>query len=153
LSEPEYQNIRIIRGNIFDTTDRVIAHGVNCKGVMGAGIAKQVRDIYPEACQAYKAHIASFKLGMIQPIPCKNRIVVNMATQLDYGRDDKTYATTTAIRECLVKLKKWAKSNNIDGISMPMIGCGLGGLSWDDVGAIIDDVFGESPVKITVWRR
>lgn len=119
---------------------------------MGAGIAKQIRSIYPEAYQAYKANVALFKPGMIQPVSCGNRIVVNMATQLDYGRGSKPYATAAAIRNCMIKLRKWAGTNSIESISMPMIGCGLGGLSWNDVGVIIDKVFQGSSVKITVWR-
>ena len=34
--------MKIINGNILDITEGVIVHQVNCKGVMGAGLALQM---------------------------------------------------------------------------------------------------------------
>ena len=43
----------MIDGNIFDCTENIIVHQTNCQGVMGSGIAKQVKERYPEVFNAY----------------------------------------------------------------------------------------------------
>lgn len=44
---------QIVHGNLLDIESGIIAHQVNCKGVMGAGLAKQIRLKYPIVYQAY----------------------------------------------------------------------------------------------------
>ena len=46
--------IRVIDGDLFTTDARFIVHQVNCKGVMGSGVAKQVRNKYPHVFVEYK---------------------------------------------------------------------------------------------------
>ena len=47
--------IEIYDCSVFDVFSNVIAHQVNCQGVMGSGVAKQIRDRYPEVYTQYKA--------------------------------------------------------------------------------------------------
>ena len=43
------------RGNLLESTEDFIAHQVNCKGVMGAGVAKQIKNkILKDNFQMYK---------------------------------------------------------------------------------------------------
>lgn len=41
-------------GDILTSTADVICHQVNCKGVMGAGLAKQIKQKYPAVFKLYK---------------------------------------------------------------------------------------------------
>jgi O-acetyl-ADP-ribose deacetylase (regulator of RNase III) len=43
----------IINGNILETEENVIVQQVNCMGVMGAGLAKQIREKYPKVYSEY----------------------------------------------------------------------------------------------------
>lgn len=43
----------IKEGNVFDSDADIICHQVNCQGVMGSGVAKEVRERYPEVYYAY----------------------------------------------------------------------------------------------------
>lgn len=36
--------VKYIKGDILNVTEGIIVQQVNCKGVMGAGLAKQIRD-------------------------------------------------------------------------------------------------------------
>lgn len=47
-------SIHIINGDLFETTAKYICHQVNCKGKMGSGVAKQIRERYPEVYSAYR---------------------------------------------------------------------------------------------------
>lgn len=40
--------IKHVKADIFTTDCDIIVHQVNCYGVMGAGIAKQVKERYPD---------------------------------------------------------------------------------------------------------
>lgn len=44
----------ILNGDVFTAPFDAIAHQVNCRGVMNSGVAKTVRERYPEAFDAYK---------------------------------------------------------------------------------------------------
>lgn len=39
----------------------IIVHGVNSQGVMGSGVAKQIKDKWPEAYGSYMAHNVKHK--------------------------------------------------------------------------------------------
>jgi len=45
--------IKIIEGNILNAKEDIICHQVNCKKVMGSGLAKQIRDKYPNVYEEY----------------------------------------------------------------------------------------------------
>lgn len=47
--------MEIVVGNIFDSKADAILHQVNCQGVMGSGVAKQVREKFPAVFKHYKA--------------------------------------------------------------------------------------------------
>ena len=40
--------VKIIEGNLFDTKANIICHQCNCQGVMGSGVAAEVKRRYPE---------------------------------------------------------------------------------------------------------
>lgn len=77
--------IEYINGDLFSTNVRTIAHGCNAQGVMGSGVAKIVKALYPEAFSEYRAvNIKSgLVLGEIITVPCKNKdkIIINAITQ------------------------------------------------------------------------
>lgn len=50
-------------GSLFDSKANMICHQVNCRGVMGAGIAKQIRERHPQHYEDYIYHCNAFKEG------------------------------------------------------------------------------------------
>lgn len=54
-------NIRIVNGDIFQSDADVIVHQVNCQGVMGSGVARQVREKYPYVFQKYQELCSRYK--------------------------------------------------------------------------------------------
>jgi O-acetyl-ADP-ribose deacetylase (regulator of RNase III) len=140
----------------------VICHSVNCQGVMGSGMAKQVRDKWPEVYNNYKQFVDEIKnknngktyplLGdvcFVQTAP-NGPTVANLFLQNFYGRDGKRYTSYDALCTALEKLKTWCLMNfkekrELDEpikIGFPMnMGCALGGGNWTIVETIIDEVF------------
>lgn len=137
---------------------RIIVHGVNCQGTMGAGFAKLVKEKYPSAFNDYAKYVKDHSyvpheaasntlLGQIcvsnvSPSKIKGHLqsyVIHAFTQEHYGRKAKTrYVSYDAIDDAMKNIASWYKDlNDSTTIGMPMIGSGFGGGDWDTIEAII----------------
>ena len=113
----------------------VIAHGCNAQGVMGAGVAKALRNKWPEVYTEYCK--MGLELGRVQYVCIDDLLfVANCITQEYYGNDNRVYASLKAIDSALSKVAKDAGEFDLP-IFMPKIGCGLGGLAWSQVAEIV----------------
>lgn len=127
-------------------SNAIIAHGVNCLGVMGAGIALQIKNTYPRAFKDYVDFIKSSEdspLGCVS-ISCvdqENQLyIANCFTQENVGfRNGKPPATISDIGCSLGLAADFAYTMQLE-IWMPKIGCGLGGLDWERVKPIIEEI-------------
>jgi O-acetyl-ADP-ribose deacetylase (regulator of RNase III) len=136
---------------MHDYNYKIIAHGCNMQGVMGAGFAKQMRQNMPWAYNAYKKHIEEYKpslmLGQIIPVKAfdENTIVFNCLTQNQIG----PHASLTAIALCVKAMESYMRmlKNEDNPIYIPFIGCGIGGLDWTDV----EKIFSESSLDFRAF--
>lgn len=119
----------------------IICSGVNCQGVMGSGLVLPIKEKWPIVYKMYKSYCDSFKytdkselVGQTQVTEVSDNLyVANCFTQLTFGRELNTkYASLGAIEESLANVLSFAQVHNIKSIHLPKIGCGLGGLSWED---------------------
>jgi len=142
--------LKLAQDHHFD----VIVHGCNCFCTMGAGIAKGVKHIFPEA---YEADLntekgAESKLGTCSYAHIQRDgfelVVINAYTQFDYrGRGIK--ADYSAIRSCM----RWIKANFQDKrIGLPKIGAGLAGGDWDTIESIIKEELNGADVTIVEFK-
>ena len=53
--------IKIFDGDILNASEYILAHQVNCMGIMGSGIAKQIKDKYPEVFEQYRKFFVNNK--------------------------------------------------------------------------------------------
>lgn len=125
--------MHIIEGDIFSIPSKAIGHGVNCKGVMGAGIAKPMRQKFPEMYAAYKEECRSGRLKPGGFFPWYDEAsdlwIYNIASQDKPGPDAKLNWLSTGAADSLAH----AEAQGIYSITLPQIGCGIGGLEWEDV--------------------
>ena len=148
--------IQYINGDIFAGDDDVIIHGCNCMCTMNSGVAKQVRQYYPEAYQADQRTVVGdkLKLGGYSSCevrhhfhPCKLVTVINAYTQYDYGYDNKLRFDCAAFELVLQKIKEQFGHLKI---AMPKIGAGLAGGDWSIIEKIINKIFNDIIVKVYV---
>jgi O-acetyl-ADP-ribose deacetylase (regulator of RNase III) len=135
---------REAEGNLFELGLPAIGHGVNCRGVMGAGIAKVFRDKYPGM---YDDYVAACINGNINPGGVliwrePDVVIFNLATQLNPGAD----ATLEAVKSSVRIAVGHCYYASIQSLGLPRIGCGIGGLNWPDVKKIMEEVAWEFPV-------
>lgn len=133
------------------TSEIVIIHGVNCQRVMGSGVAKSLYTRWPKVRSMYMTiPQKEMWLGAVQRVQVDQFMhVFNCWTQEYYGNDGKAYGNLDAIEASLLKVVAWAEENRwAPAIYMPRIGCGLAGLDWSDVEAIITGI--KSTIEVVV---
>lgn len=140
-------------GDILTSNADVICHQVNCKGVMGAGLAKQIKSKYPKVYEQYRDrcyYAVGNLLGINQYIQVDDdKWIANLFCQNNYGRD-KCYTDYTALQESLKSLKE---DMGVCTIAIPYgIGCGLAGGDWVIVNEIISEVFESYEGKLQIWK-
>lgn len=151
--------IKHITGNVLDSDAPIIAHQVNCQGVMGAGVAKCIREKYPDIMTDYVRWCRAFPsqklLGKVQDFfidENENHIIANCFAQDKTGSGRMT--NYEAFYTCLENLKYVVEYYGFEHrIAFPYkIGCGLGGGDWDVILAMIKSVFGhDGDYTIEFW--
>ena len=134
----------------------VIAHGANCFGTMGAGIALKIKNFFPEAFYADISHYnrwsAIHKLGNFTSHVYKDNngkdklIVYNLYSQYKPGPNLDYSALELSLRKLSMITDKNLK------IGLPQIGCGIAGGDWEKVKEIIQRVLSEHDVTIVFYE-
>lgn len=123
-------------GNLLVDNAEVLVNTVNCKGVMGAGLAKQFRTKFPEIIVPYQIYCRDRATpGCILPTPTLNsKMVLNAFTKDHWkGKSELPWVT-----ECAFRISKYLEdAPQYKSIAIAPMGCGLGGLNWYDVKPII----------------
>ena len=102
--------IKIVNGDLLKAKENIIGHQVNCQGVMGSGVALQVKKKYPRVFNMYKDLVSSYVvieedrkqlMGKTQFVSVgSDKWVANMFGQFNYGRDNKQYTKTDDLFNC-----------------------------------------------------
>lgn len=156
--------IRNFYGDIFESDAHIIAHQVNCQGVMGSGIALQVKNKFPKVYNEYKSHCELYRadqrnnlLGTCLLVNTgENRIIANLFAQLTFGRIG-LYTDYKAFDKCLKELR-WElerfSSNSKWKLAFPYrIGSHRGGANWERISFMIGENFSESKqIDVEIWR-
>jgi len=136
-----------INKSILEAESGHIIHGCNAKGKMNSGVAKAIRETYPEVFNIYENKFETIGLTIGSPIPVfvkKDLVVWNLITQPTYGYDKtKQYVSYEALETSLVVMNKiidrykgiFYRVPNV--IHFPKIGAGLGGGDWNVIETII----------------
>lgn len=121
--------LQIERGDLLNSTEEVIAHGCNTRGIMGAGIAGQIAKKYPHVLFSNEAAVAAgwFVPGYAQLIRVAGtKAVFNLATQDELGAHARLEWVYLAFRN----MAERCAVEKIERVAIPEIGCGIGGLQW-----------------------
>jgi len=164
-------------GDLLSVTEGFIVHGCNARGIMGSGVALQIRRRYPEAFRGYYEYVkrvenynarlgdaGNIKLAgkVINHFVDKKLVIVNAITQDSFGRDPNViYVDYDAVRESFKVLNGMlqARRNNDEYekikkvVNFPLIGCGLANGDWEIVRDIIDEELDDDIEKVLwIWE-
>ncbi len=136
-------------GNIFDTEAPAIGHGINNKGVMGAGIALQFKQRYPDMYETYQiaCEYGNVKGGQAYAWEADDFRIYNIVSQEEPGANASYDFLISGVQGTL-KAMLWTGETVI---ALPRIGSGIGGLDEGLVEHILTYLAEHSTVDIELW--
>lgn len=135
--------IRESTGNLLDSPAEALVNTVNCVGVMGKGIALQFAKAFPENLKAYQAACQKKEVQPGQMFITRTpdltgpKWIINFPTK----RHWKGSSRLADVASGLTALVEEVRRLGIHSISLPPLGCGNGGLDWDEVRPLIEAAF------------
>lgn len=120
---------------IFELPVQTIVNPVNCDGFMGKGLALEVKKRFPQVFTKYQTRCrqGQLQIGKLQLVKGRAQWVLNFPTK-DHWRGK---SRMEFIEAGLRTFKATYRKNRITSIAFPPLGCGSGGLLWDDVGPLM----------------
>ena len=122
-------------GDILTEDAEALVNTVNCVGIMGRGVALQVKHAYPGNFKAYEVackrgevkpgHMFTFETGWLT----NPRLIINFPTK----RHWRAKSRMEDIEAGLKALAEEIRARHVRSIAIPPLGSGLGGLKWADV--------------------
>lgn len=148
--------IKYVKGDVFSVKSDYIAHQVNTLGIMGAGIALDIKNKYPNVFVEYNRRCkesGDSLIGTYLPVKVTNEklVILNCFSQQGISRTKKT-TDYEAIKQIFKLIEQAVKPDSI--ITVPYkYGCGLANGDWNIVHKIFKDIFSESKVVLQIVRR
>lgn len=139
--------IILSHGNLLTADADALVNTVNTVGVMGKGIALQFKRAYPANYAAYRAACASneVRLGRVFVFDSARlgprRYVINFPTKGHWRAGSRL----SDIEAGLTDLVHVVRERQITSVAVPALGCGNGGLDWNEVRPAIERAFAELP--------
>lgn len=144
--------VNYVKGNLLDSDCDYICHQVNCQGVMGSGIAKQIRERWPQVFESYRSYCMLNRSEDVSPLgniwgvriddKPGGQCVVNMFSQDKYGYDGSRFTSYDAFADCLYEMRDNLPKDRTIGFPKN-IGCGLGGGNWKIISTLIEEILGK----------
>ena len=150
------KHIVLVRGDLLRSTADVLVNTVNEVGVMGAGIAKEFRRRYPTMYRTYQTRcrhrlveVGKIDVHIVQDARGA-RFVMNFPTK-QHWRDPSQLQWIDQGLPALRRLVEQPPS--AQSIAIPPLGCGNGGLRWEEVLPRIVRTFHDLPaVRVEIYQ-
>lgn len=136
-------------GDIFASHAQTLVNPVNCRGVMGNGLAREFAARYPAMLAEYRAACAAGQLrpGFLQIYTGTDPWVLNFPTK-DHWRSP---SRLTYIERGLEYFAAHHAAWGITSIAFPRLGCGLGGLTWAAVEPLMRRYLEPLPISVAIY--
>lgn len=145
-------------GGMFGVGAHVLVNPVNTVGVMGAGLAKTFRGMWPDMHADYQQ--ACWR-GGVRPghphywwVPPDTDpsvvLIVNLPTKTHWRAPSTLPVVAAGLIALADRLTALPPRADMDTVAVPALGCGLGGLNWVDVRPLIEAFTARLPDLWTV---
>lgn len=147
--------ISFTSGNLLEADVDALVNTVNTVGIMGKGIALMFKEAFSENFERYSAackagEVTTGKMfvtersGLMGP-----RWIINFPTKQDW----RAKTRIEWIDQGLIDLRQVILDRKIRSIALPPLGCGNGGLNWEDVKPRIERALADLPnVEVLVFE-
>lgn len=155
--------VRIVSGDMLKSDADIWVNPVNAVGVSGKGLAKVLRDRYPQMYAHYREECAFGKFRPGDVIAWRNPVypvtlplyIFSAATKHDWRHPSQLEWISLCcdnIIRTVDMLYPATAATKAPTIAVPALGCGEGGLSWDDVSKMIQFKFDRWDCDIELYR-
>ena len=141
--------ITYVACDLFLSPARVLVNTVNTVGVMGKGIAKSFKQVYPDMFERYQelCERDAFDIGELWLYRTTNKWVLNFPTKRHWRQQSRPEYVEQG-------LKKFVDTHHVLGItsvSFPLLGCGNGELDWEtQVRPLMEKYLNPLPISVFV---
>lgn len=148
------KNISLIEGDMFFSAMQTLTVSVNVQGIMGKGLASRAKYQFPDVYVYYQDACRSKRLTATRPCiykreasldgeladlttPLKTPNAVKWFMLFATKRKWRENSRLEDIEEGLCWFRDHFKTEGVQSVALPALGCGLGGLDWADVGPLM----------------
>lgn len=127
--------IQSVTGNLLESTAHAYVNAVNTVGVMGKGIALQFKQAFPDVFKQYAKDCKHGKVqvGKMHVIEVVNftspRYIINFPTKEHWRNPSKMIDIEVGLADLVRVIQHY----DIQSLALPPLGCGNGGLDWQEV--------------------
>ncbi|XP_032805067.1 ADP-ribose glycohydrolase OARD1 [Petromyzon marinus] len=134
-----------VQGDLFSCPpNEALAHCISADCRMGAGIAKIFKAKFSGTQELLTQ---AKKVGEVAVLERNGRFIYYLVTKMK-AFNKPTYPD---LESSLRAMRHHCTSHGVTAVSLPRIGCGLDKLQWDRVKWIMEKVFRDSGIKLTVY--
>lgn len=147
--------IKVIDGDLLNAPEKYIVHQVNCKGVMGAGVARQVKEKYPEVFMVYKSLTNRHRDNSFKLLGKALLAVANDGKRFwnVFGEDNYGHTGLYTKYDDLENGLHAVFQNSKGDVAIPYkIGCGYGGGDWNIVYSMIEKLSKNFEYDVILYR-
>jgi len=144
-----------VSGDILLTKAQTIVHGVAPNDHFTSGLAHALRESWPALAKDFRhfCHQQAPKPGELFFWGGPQVRVVNLLLQeaaaSEHSHPGK--ASLSNLRHALDALVKLTKAEKLTSLALPKLGCGVGGLKWEEVFPIIKEKLSELGIPVFVY--
>lgn len=137
--------LQLNQGNLLEADVEALVNTVNCVGVMGKGIALQFKQRFPQNFAAYEraCRQKAVQIGQMFTVPTGRligpRFIINFPTKRHWKGNSRIEDIEAGLQSLIEEIKKLG----IKSIAVPPLGCGNGGLKWNEVRPLIEAAFSQ----------
>jgi len=148
--------------DIFSSTAYYLINPVNTKGVMGKGLALEMKQRFPDNFKFYKSFCSSsnpkggdllFYYPKVEDYLKGDRCIINFCTKEDWRKPSKIDWIEKGLAQLVVDIINIFPNNEYPSplLAVPLIECGQGGLNREKVIEVIRDKFKDCLFDIEVY--
>ncbi len=141
--------ITYVNGDLLKSPAHVLVNTVNTVGVMGKGVAKEFKRLFPNMFRQYRniCEDKKFDIGNLFLYKTANKWVLNFPTKKHWRNPSRP----EYIEKGLQKLVSIYLDAGIYDLAMPLLGCGHGELDWPtQVRPIVEKHMKNLPINVFV---
>jgi O-acetyl-ADP-ribose deacetylase (regulator of RNase III)/uncharacterized protein YwgA len=137
-------------GDLFKSRAQTLVNTVNCVGIMGKGVAQNFKIRYPKMFDDYVERVLKKEVRLGKPYPyhySPDLIIVNFPTKNHWRSSSRLADIELGLDHFARNYKEWG----VKSVAFPPLGCGNGGLEWQEVGPLMFRKLGNFDIDVEVY--